>query len=154
MSIVKGTVKNVDDRVKVCGEEYRKAIMSAVVSQEGDTLSFDTTHPGWGEAVKIGRANAGLIPEKASLISRAASMVKTVAKQNRVSQEIAEKRVAICESCPYSEKVSEEKPMRCTLCGCGLTKKLGVFNLASYAEDLPKSGCKHPKGSRWKEAGL
>ena len=43
--------------------------------------------------------------------------------------------------------------LRCGVCGCKLKDDNSLINLARY-EEGEKYGCKHPDGSKWKEAGV
>jgi len=66
-----------------------------------------------------------------------------------VSRERLRKRLEICSSC---EKVYlSGKVMKCGVCNCTLSQS-GLINLARY-EETDSYGCKHPDGSRWKNAG-
>lgn len=68
----------------------------------------------------------------------------TVAKGNTVSLEIFEERTAICAECPY-RKIDKKGVPFCGICGCTVGRDMHkLFNLALYAEKLPKHGCKHP----------
>lgn len=63
-----------------------------------------------------------------------------------VSVERRRKRVTICYTCRHARLDGCSKP-RCSICNCQIEW------LARYKE-TKRYGCKHKKGSRWKEAGV
>lgn len=80
------------------------------------------------------------------------SLSKAVITGDRgVSEQRREARLAICLKCPLANKTHD--PPICSICGCKLKGEKSVVNLIAY-EETKDYGCKHPSGSRWKEAGV
>lgn len=100
---------------------------------------------------------AGPIPQERPIvpsIGQVKSFVKALFTGQKVSEEVTRKRIEICSSCPLVRENSDGQKW-CGQCGCSVSsenKKLR--NLAAYEENLPEWGCKHPEGSKWKNAGL
>lgn len=65
-----------------------------------------------------------------------------------------EKRVEICHGCDKFVWFKNERVGRCGVCSCKISHRgTQLIDLARY-EETKRYGCKHPKGSRWKEAGV
>ena len=66
-----------------------------------------------------------------------------------VSPKRIKKRIKVCEQCMKVEYFKNHSVMKCGICGCLLSKKNALINLARY-EETKRYGCKHPDGSKWK----
>ena len=92
---------------------------------------------------------------EAQILHKIATMAKAVLTGKKVPLEVFNARVAICDECEHGE--GPKGARECGLCGCkiaGIDAPLikNITALASYEEDLPDYGCKHPyrdKGSGW-----
>lgn len=80
------------------------------------------------------------------------SLARALLTGQDVSDERIQKRVEICTACELVVK-HEDGLMSCGVCGCRLKGDRSLINLVRY-EETPVYGCKHPKGSRWKESGV
>lgn len=79
------------------------------------------------------------------------SVASALISGKRVSKKQQKARMEVCHGCNkfrWNGKVA-----RCGVCGCKLSGKSGILQLTSFIE-TEKYGCKHPAGSRWKEAGV
>jgi len=65
------------------------------------------------------------------------------------------RRIEICAGCPYVrvKRTRKGRKVICRICGCRLRGNRSLINLARY-EETARYGCKHPRGSRWKKAGV
>jgi len=88
-----------------------------------------------------------------NLVQRTISLAIALATGRRVSDERIRRRVEICSRCRYVRirKTRRRRKLNCGICGCRLRGRRALINLARY-EETRRWGCKHPKGSRWKEA--
>lgn len=86
-------------------------------------------------------------------LGRAATLVRAMIGGRQVSLLVQEERTATCLSCSF-RRVAPDGASWCAQCGCDVTSERGrVVNLASYQENLPHWGCKHPlrgQGLGWK----
>lgn len=91
------------------------------------------------------------------------SASKALIANKRVSQERLEKRIAICQDCrlvevyekTYPDGREPQKLLRCSICGCKITRNTRLLNLAAHEEDHDAGyGCKAPGGSKWKKEGV
>lgn len=91
------------------------------------------------------------------------SASRAIIANNRVSQERVEARLAICQDCRLVEVYEKHygggrEPqllLRCSICGCKITRNTRLLNLAAHEEDHAAGyGCKAPGGSKWKKAGV
>lgn len=63
----------------------------------------------------------------------------------RVSPEVEAARLAICAQCDRRRVPTNGDPPYCGECDCKVSDEgWRLTNLAAYAENLPKWGCKHP----------
>lgn len=85
------------------------------------------------------------------LLPKTLSVAKALLSGQDVSQERLKKRLEICNKCDKVDTRSENL-MSCSICGCKV-KQRGLVNLARY-EETKDYGCKHPKGSRWKDQNV
>ena len=84
------------------------------------------------------------------LLKKSISVARALLTGKDVSPERLEKRLEVCSSCDMM--VKDGALMRCGVCGCKVAEN-GLVNLARY-EETGSYGCKHPDGSKWKEAGV
>ena len=94
-----------------------------------------------------------------SLIDATISVATAVLTGKHVSQERIEARVLVCSKCNKATRKTGKKGdvrLTCGICGCRVGKHRAIMNLAKYEENPGKRGwgCKHPKGSQWKAAGV
>ena len=89
------------------------------------------------------------------LIRKTITLAMAILAGRRVSEERIRRRVEICSRCRYLaiKGRAPRRVMRCKICGCRLKGKKAIVNLARYEENS-RYGCKHPRGSRWKKAGV
>jgi hypothetical protein len=67
------------------------------------------------------------------------SFMEAMLLSPRVTPEVEAARIAICDGC---DKLANG---RCSMCNCKVKAEgFQITNLAHYAENLPKWGCKHP----------
>lgn len=96
-------------------------------------------------------APARTAPRPAGIIASAATFAQAALTGTYVSDEVRAQREAICATC--DKGVDDKDGRRCSVCGCGVSpRRRKIANLAAYAEELPKWGCKHPergKGKGW-----
>ncbi len=90
------------------------------------------------------------------LLKDTISAALAVTTADKVSDDRIKKRLQVCGACKYVV-INKENQLACGICNCTITERHLLLNLALYEEDeSPKKlwGCKHPKGSRWKESGV
>jgi len=85
-----------------------------------------------------------------SFIEKTISLASALLFGSPISRERMTKRVEICGECEHVQR--KGNLLRCGICGCP-AKESGLINLARY-EETESYGCKHPNGSKWKEAGV
>jgi hypothetical protein len=79
-------------------------------------------------------------------------VLKAMISGTEISEERQIKRLEVCSECEWVSLINN-KPA-CGICGCKLkTTDKSLVNLVSL-EETGDYGCKHPKGSRWKAAGV
>lgn len=127
-------------------QQVRQAHAALAAYRGGATLE---------EAAKIG---AAVGPEKgdkpAPTIKQAASFAQAMLTGTLVSEDVLKERLAICAGCDLFREDRKTGVRFCGVCGCGIKAELKRgANLAAFAENLPKWGCKHParaEGKGWK----
>jgi hypothetical protein len=95
-----------------------------------------------------------MIPEARSLsILDAVKAAWTVYRGRPVPESIVRERFRICGACEHVRQEPGSGETFCGICRCNVNPDAArIFNLAAIAEDLPRSGCKHPErifGKGW-----
>jgi len=83
-------------------------------------------------------------------ITKTLSLARALLQGKDVSEDRLRKRLKICGEC--DKAILQGELMRCGVCNCPLKEK-GLINLARF-EETDSYGCRHSKGSRWKEKGV
>ena len=107
-------------------------VRPCIVSEDGDTITVDETHPAYP------RAKPGLAQKAANFASSAAKHV--AAGMPQCSDEERERRFAICQSCEFYDGKA------CTKCGCPVVREKRFVSKLAWAD----SEC--PVGKWGKEA--
>jgi hypothetical protein len=99
-------------------------VRACIVSEDGDTITVDETHPAYP------RAKPGLAQKAANFAASAAKHV--AAGMPQCSDEERERRFAICQGCEFYDGKA------CTKCGCPVAReKRFVSKLAWASEKCP-----------------
>jgi len=78
-------------------------------------------------------------------VAQAASFVQAMLTSPRVTADVVTARLATCIACEHRRIPADRTPPYCDMCGCKVSSQgWQITNLASYQENLPKWGCKHP----------
>lgn len=139
----------VNKRCEERGEEYRKMLMESLVRETADEYVFDTEHASYKSLV-----DKYVNPPSVPTIKQVKTFAKALFTGKKVSLEVMQKRLEICDTCKY-QKINDKNEKWCGKCGCKTSANTRLLqNLAAYEENLPQWGCKHELGSRWKENGV
>ena len=99
-------------------------VRPCIVSEDGDTITVDETHPAFPRAPKSGLT----LTQKAA--NFAASAAKHVAAgMPQCSDEERERRFAICQGCEFYDGKS------CTKCGCPAVRERKFLSKLSWANE-------------------
>jgi hypothetical protein len=85
---------------------------------------------------------------KGANIENILSVAKAVTYGKKVSKDRQAKRLEVCKTCDMFR--DDGVTQSCGVCGCKLDGSSKLVDLTLYEETV-RYGCKHPKGSRWKE---
>lgn len=100
-------------------------VRGCIVSQDGDQITVDETHPDYPRAPKPGAAPSLL--QKAKNFAQAA--VSHVASgMPRASDEEIERRFAICQGCEFY------KDNACQKCGCPVNREKKLISKLAWAD--------------------
>lgn len=110
--MTRGPAKAFEQLCKFRGVSLRDAEPCVVERHDDGTITVDETHPAY--------------PKGPSLMSKAASLAVAAAKHAaagmpRASDEEADRRFAICQSCDHYDKDTKS----CRLCGCFIAERRG-----------------------------
>jgi len=90
------------------------------------------------------------------LLKDTISAALAVTTADKVSDERIQKRLEICGACP-KVVITPTDQLACGICGCTISDRHLLLNLALYEEDTSKKklwGCKYPSGSKWQKEGI
>lgn len=82
------------------------------------------------------------------------SITSAVLVGKQISKERQEERLKTCHGCELFRWNEVDQEAKCGVCGCKLSgRSTKLLDLTSY-EETEQYGCKHPRGSKWKENGV
>jgi hypothetical protein len=115
------TRKHLEARCRQRGYAIEDA-RPCIVSEEGDTITVDETHPAYPKA-----------PEKPSLAQRAVNFATAAASHvaagaPAASSEEVSRRFAICQTCEFYDGKA------CTKCGCPVVREKQYISKLSWAD--------------------
>jgi len=128
-------------------EEYMRDFKDCVVRELEHGFVVDTESKEWS---KFYYKYQNRPPPS---LSQAATLAHALIRGRQVSLLVQQERIETCFRCNF-RRLDENGVPWCGQCGCGIaSERSRIGNLASYYENLPSWGCKHPlrsQGLGWK----